>query len=152
MATAVARFLPALVAALTCLLFCGNLYAGARAVHLSQRLKRPWPNLPESLVLPPFLGVGFVVCTGMAFLLRGPAAYAAWIGVGVLGCVYVMQGLAVIHSLSRGLPVRIPALVAFYFGCAATVPWSLLAIALVGLVESALSLRARRAAAANAKS
>jgi hypothetical protein len=118
---------------------------------LSQRLRRPWPNLPESLVLPPLLGIGLVASTGLALLLRGPATYAAWIGVAVLGCVYVMQGLAVVHSLSRGLPVRVPALVAFYFGCAATVPWSLAALVVLGLVESVFSLRARRAAAANVK-
>ena len=34
-------------------MLCVNLYAGARAVQLSQRLQRPWPNLPEALVLPP---------------------------------------------------------------------------------------------------
>lgn len=150
-ATAV-RLAPATFAAVACIMFCANLYAGARAVQLSQRLKRPWPNLPESLVLPRFLGVGLIACVGFVLLLRGPAVYAAWIGLAVLSCVYAMQGLAVIHSLSRGLPVRIPALVAFYLGCLVTSGWALPALALVGLVESLLSLRARRAAAANAKS
>jgi hypothetical protein len=142
------RVAPAGVAMTTCLMLCANLYAGARAVQLSQRLKRPWPNLPESFVLPRFLGIGLVACTGLALLLSELGAYAAWIGVGALGSLYVMQGLAVLHALSRGLPVRVPALVALYFGCAVTVLWSLPALALVGLVDSLLSLRARRAAAA----
>ena len=49
------------------------------------------------------------------------------------------------------LPVRIPVLVALYFGCMVTARWSLPALAIVGLIESLLSLRARRAAAANVK-
>ena len=151
-AAMIVRLSPAVLAATTCLMFCANLYAGARAVQLSQRLKRPWPNLPEGLVLPQFLGVGLIACAGVALSLRGSGGYAAWIGVGALGCAYVMQGLAVVHSLSRGLPVRIPMLIAFYLGCMVTARWSLPAIALVGLVESLLSLRARRAAAANVKS
>jgi Predicted membrane protein (DUF2232) len=151
-AAMVVRLSPAALAAATCLMYCANLYAGARAVQLSQRLKRPWPNLPEGLVLPPFLGLGLVACAGLALSLRGPGAYVAWIGVGALGSAYAMQGLAVVHSLSRGLPVRIPMLAALYLGCMVTARWSLPALAVVGLIESLLSLRARRAAAANAKS
>lgn len=89
---------------------------------------------------------------GLAFALSGSASHTAWIGVGSLGCAYVMQGLAVIHCLSRGLPARTPMLVALYLVCVVVVRWSLPALAIVGLVESLLSLRARRAAAANMKS
>ena len=151
-AATIVRLSPAVMAAATCLVFCANLYAGARAVQLSQRLQRPWPNLPEAIVLPQFLGVGLILCAGLALSLHGSGEYVAWIGVGAVGCAYVMQGLAVVHSLSRGLPVRIPVLVALYFGCMVTARWSLPALAIVGLVESLLSLRARRAAAANVKS
>jgi hypothetical protein len=151
-AAMIVRLSPAVLAATTCLMFCANLYAGARAVQLSQRLPRPWPNLPEAIVLPQFLGIGLIICVGLALSLHGWAGYAAWIGVGALGCAYVMQGLAVVHSLTRGLPVRIPVLVALYIGCAVTARWSLPALAIVGLIESLLSLRARRAAAANVKS
>jgi hypothetical protein len=146
------RLFPAFSAMLTCMVFCANLYLGARAVQLSQKLTRPWPNLPESLVLPPYLGLGFVAFVALGLLLRPPAATIAWIGAGALGCAYAMQGLAVVHALSRGLPVRIPALIAFYVGCVATAGWALPALTLIGLIESLFSLRARRAAAANVKS
>jgi hypothetical protein len=142
---------PAMVAGTTCLMLCANLYAGARAVQLSQRLTRPWSNLPEALVLPPLLGIGLIACFGLALALPGSASHAAWIGVGSLGCAYVIQGLAVIHCLSRGLPARTPMLVALYLVCVVVVPLSLPVLALVGLVESLLSLRARRAAAAKIK-
>jgi hypothetical protein len=150
-AATIVRLSPAVLAAATCLTFCANLYAGARAVQLSQRLQRPWPNLPEAIVLPQFLGVALILCAGLALSLHGSGQYVAWIGVGAVGCAYVMQGLAVVHSLSRGLPVRIPVLVALYLGCMVTARWSLPALAIVGLIESLLSLRARRAAAANFK-
>ncbi|MGA2792948.1 MAG: hypothetical protein ABSE69_05355 [Roseiarcus sp.] len=151
-AALIVRLSPAVLAATTCLMLCANLYAGARAVQLSQRLSRPWSNLPEALVLPQFLGIGLIACVGLALALPGSASHVAWIGVGALGCAYVMQGLAVIHSLSRSLPARVPMLVAIYLVCVVTARWSLPVLALVGLVESLLSLRARRAAAANVKS
>jgi hypothetical protein len=146
-----ARVSPAILAALACVILCVNLYAGARAVQLSHRLKRPWPNLPEALLLPQWLSAGLIACAALSAALRGLPAYFAWIGLGALGCVYAMQGLAVIHALTRGLPARVPMLVAIYCGCVVVSPLSLPALILVGLAESFLSLRARRAAAANLK-
>lgn len=151
-AALIVRLSPAVLAATTCLMLCANLYAGARVVQLSQRLKRPWSNLPEALVLPQFLGIGLIVCIGLVLGLPGPGGHVAWIGVGALGCAYVMQGLAAIHSLSRGLPARIPMLVAIYLVSMVAARWSLPVLAFIGLVESLLSLRARRAATANFKS
>jgi hypothetical protein len=146
------RLTPAILAVLIYLMLCANLYLGARAVRLSQRLKRPWPNLPEALVLPQFLSAGLIACIGLSLALHGAPAHLAWIGVGVLGCAYVTQGLAVVHSLTRGLPARTPMLVAIYLASMVTAPLSVPALMIVGLVEGLLSLRARRAAAANVKS
>jgi uncharacterized protein YybS (DUF2232 family) len=146
-----ARVSPAILATLACLILCANLYAGARAVQLSQRLKRPWPSLPEAFLLPQWLSAGLIACAALSATLRGLPVYFAWIGLGVLGCVYAMQGLAVIHALTRGLPARAPMLAAIYCGCAVVTPLSLPALILVGVAESFLSLRARRAAAANLK-
>jgi hypothetical protein len=151
-AALIVRLSPAVLAATTCLMLCANLYAGARAVQLSQRLKRPWSNLPEAIVLPAALGAALVACIGLALALPGGAGHLAWVGVGALGCAQVMQGLATIHSLSRGLPARIPMLAALYLVCIIAVRWSLPTLAFIGLLESLLSLRARRAAGANIKS
>jgi hypothetical protein len=151
-ASMIVRLSPAVLAASTCLMLCANLYAGARAVQLSHRLKRPWPNLPEALALPQFLCAALIACAGLSLALRGTPAHLAWIGVGALGCAYLIQGLAVVHSLTRGLPARIPILVAVYAGCLIMAPLCLPALALVGVIESFLSLRARRDTAANLKS
>jgi hypothetical protein len=146
------RLSPALTTAATCLMLCANLYAAARVVQLSQRLKRPWSNLPEALVLPPLFGVGLIVCAALGFAAPGWTGHAAWIGVASLGCAYVMQGLAVVHSLLRGLSMRVPILIAVYLAFWGALPLPAAALAVIGLVESLLSLRARRAAAANIKS
>jgi hypothetical protein len=150
-AAVMVRLFPAVVAGAACLTFCANIYAGARAVQLSQRLNRPWPNLPETLVLSPALGVALIVCAFLAWALNGLAGHLAWAVVGALACGYALQGLAVVHSLSRGLRARPAMLAALYLFCWATSLFALVILALLGLFESFVSLRARRAAAANVK-
>jgi hypothetical protein len=146
------RLLPAALATASTMMFCINLYAGARAVQLSQRLRRPWRDLPEALVLPPPLGGVLVLCGILAVATHGAVAHVAWIFLGPLACVYVMQGLAVIHALSRRLPARIPMLIILYLVAWMFSPVSAPLLAALGLAESLLSLRARRAPAASAKS
>jgi hypothetical protein len=74
------RMSPAIFAVWTLLMLCANLYAAARAVQLSQRFKRPWPNLPEALVLPQALGAVLIVCAGLSLTLRGaPASGMGWL-------------------------------------------------------------------------
>jgi hypothetical protein len=145
------RLLPAALATICTLMFCVSLYGGARAVQLSQRLQRPWSDLPETLVLPPPLGIALVACGILAVAAHGLVAHFAWILLGPLGCAYVMQGLAVIHSMSRRLPARVPVLIILYLVTWLFSPICAPLLAMLGLVESALSLRARRAAAANVK-
>jgi hypothetical protein len=145
------RLTPPVLATGTTLMFCVNLYAGARAVQLSQRLKRPWPDLPESLILPPPLGIVLVLCAVLAFASHGTVAHVSWIFLGPLCCVYVLQGLAVVHALSRRLQARLPLLIIFYLVSWMASPLAAPMLVLLGLAESLFSLRGRRAAAANAK-
>jgi hypothetical protein len=146
-----ARLSAALIAAGSTLTFCANLYLGARAVYLSQRLKRPWPNLPEALVLPPMLGVGLLACAALVVVAHGLLRHLGSIGLSALCCAYALQGLAVVHALSRGLTARPALLVAVYLVAWVAAPLSAPTLAVLGLVESLWSLRARRAAAAGAR-
>ena len=57
---------------------------------------------------------------------------------------FSLQGLATIHDLSRGLKYRAVLLGLVYASLALLMPWPLVAFALVGLVESAFSLRDRK--------
>jgi len=141
------RIWPAVLAVQTMLMLCLNLYAGARSVQMSQRLARPWVDLPEALHLPQGLAACLALCVGAALTLPVPINQVGWIGAGVLGAAYVLQGLAVVHAISRGLRIRAPMLAGLYLGCLVTALWSLPALAIVGIAESLLSLRARAAAA-----
>jgi Predicted membrane protein (DUF2232) len=143
------RLLSPMWVATICFVLCANLYAGARVVQLSQRLTRPWPILPESLVLPPFLAIGLAMCAALGFVTTGWIGCAAWIGVGALGGAYVLEGLAAVHSRSRGWPMRATMLVALYLLLFA-LPLISTVVGLLGLADSLNSLRAKRAAVASA--
>ena len=92
-----------------------------------------------------------MVAVGAAIALPEPIDQFAWVFAGPLGAAYALQGLAVLHALSRGLPLRPLLIVALYFCCAVRAGWTLPLIALVGLVDSAVNLRARAAAARRSK-
>jgi hypothetical protein len=142
---------PLMLAGVMFLTLCANLYVGARVAQVSQALKRPWPSLPESLALPRALGVALVLCLGLAFLLEDPFRQAAWIGAAAFAGAYAMQGLALVHALTRGLQFRNPLIFILYLVCAFAPLWIFPVVIFVGLMESFLSLRAKRVAAANAK-
>ncbi len=145
-ALSIVRLSPAAIAGSTLLMFCVNLYAAARSAALSHRLRRPWPDLPSAFVLPPTLAALALASLALAFAVPVPASQFAWIVAGALGAAFALQGLAVLHALSRGLPMRPWLLAALYFCCVVRSNWTLPAIAIIGLIESFASLRARAAA------
>ena len=63
-----------------------------------------------------------------------------------LGVVYVLQGLAVLHALSRRVRARPALIAALYLACMVAPKWVLPAVAAIGLIESVAALRARAAA------
>ena len=71
-ADALVRFGPPAIAASTLMMLCVNLYAAARSTQLSHNLPRPWPDLPKSLALPWPLGVAFLACLALAYVLPSP--------------------------------------------------------------------------------
>jgi hypothetical protein len=145
-AMSVVRLAPAAIAGSALLMLCVNLYAAARSAAMSHRLIRPWPDLPSSLILPAPMAALALASLAPAFLLPAPACQFAWIVVGALGTAFVLQGLATLHALSRGLPMRPLLLGALYLCCLARSNWTVPAVAIVGLIESFASLRARAAA------
>jgi hypothetical protein len=150
-ANEVVREAPPVLAPLAFLLFCGNLYVGGRVAQISQALKRPWPDLPEALVLPRALAVALAISLGLALLLQDPARLAAWIVVGVFAAAFALQGLALAHALTRGFQYRNPLLLVLYLASALESQWILPILAFAGVIESFLSLRAKRVAATSAK-
>jgi hypothetical protein len=140
------RFSPPAIASSTTMMFLANLYAAARSAQLSQRLPRPWPDVPTSLVLPPALGAVFVVAVGIWLAAPEPTCQFAALFAGSLGAAYVLQGLAVLHALSRRVRARPALIAALYLACLVAPKWVLPAVATIGLIESVASLRSRAAA------
>jgi len=140
------RLAPAAIAGSLPMMLCVNLYAAARSAALSHRLRRPWSDLPSTLRLHPALAVVAIVALGLAFALPAPSDQFAWVAVGALSVAFLFQGLATVHALSRGLPMRLLLLAALYACCALRSNWTLPALAIIGLVDSLFSLRARVAA------
>jgi predicted outer membrane lipoprotein len=87
----------------------------------------------------------------VAIALPEPIDQFAWVLAGPLAAAYALQGLAVLHALSRGLPLRPLLIAALYFCCGVRATWTMPLIALVGLIDSAVNLRARAAAARGSK-
>jgi uncharacterized protein YybS (DUF2232 family) len=135
---------PAAIAASQTLLLAVNLWLAARVVEISGRLGRPWPALPEHLALPRLLAPAFLIACGLCFsggligALAGAFAAAA-------GLCLAIQGLAVLHALSRDSKLRGALLSAVYAAALVLQPWSLVTLALLGVAESAFCLRARKA-------
>ena len=141
----VVKFSPPAIASSTTLMFAANLYVAARSAQLSQRLPRPWQDVPSSLVLPPALGAILVVALGIWLAAPEPACQFASVFVGGLGVAYILQGLAVLHALSRRARGRPALIAALYLACLVAPKWVLPAVATIGLIESVVSLRARAA-------
>ena len=80
----------------------------------------------------------------LASFLPGIAGLLATGLAGALLFAYVLQGLAVLHAFSRGMPFRGLMLAAVYIGIL-LLGWVAVAIAILGLAEPMLRLRDRAA-------
>ncbi|THD43702.1 MAG: DUF2232 domain-containing protein [Bradyrhizobium sp.] len=147
----VARLAPLATAALGSLALCANLYAAARSTSLSHRLPRAWPDLPSEFVLSRSFAAVTVLAIGAAVALPQPIDQFAWVFAAPFAAAFALQGFAVLHAMSRGLPLRPLLIVALYFCCAVRAGWTLPLIAVIGFVDSLISLRARAAAARRSK-
>jgi len=142
-AAVVVHELPWLCAALGTAFLLFNLYLAARAVAFSGRLNRPWVDVPTGFRLPIWTIPIFVVAAGAADLLPDGIDAPAWVVVGAMACLYLFQGLATFHALTRGALIRPFALVGLYCALVLEPIWVPGIVALVGLIESAVSARTR---------
>jgi hypothetical protein len=138
-----ARALPAAFAIIWQTIALFNLWLAGVIVDASGRALRPWPRL-DAIELPDAV---FLAFTGslLASFLPGLVGLLATGFAGALLFAYVLQGLAVLHAYSRGMPFRGLLLAAVYFGMV-LLGWVAVVIALLGLSEPMLRLRERAAA------
>lgn len=136
----IARALPAAFAIIWLSVTLFNLWMAGLIVNASGRALRPWPRL-AALELPNGFFIAFVVSL-IASFLPGLAGLMATGLAGALLFAYVLQGLAVLHVYSRGLPFRALLLGAVYLGIL-LLGWVAIAVAIIGLSEPILRLRER---------
>jgi hypothetical protein len=119
-----------------------NLWLAGRIAKVSGRLKRPWPDL-SALALPGFalaLLAGAAVATMLPDL---PGLIAGALTASLL-MAYALVGLAVMHVITRELNSR-PIVLAGMYASVFMFGWPVLAMTLLGLADSVLNIRARRA-------
>jgi hypothetical protein len=122
-----------------------NLYLAARSVQLSQRLRRPWRDIPSGFQLPRWLASPAFIALPLALIGPSPADQFGLLVAVTLGGLYALQGLATLHALSRRAAARPFMLAALYFALLIATEWVTPALAVVGLIESFAHLRARAA-------
>src|SRR6478736_2903052 len=138
-----ARTLPAAFAIVWQSIALFNLWLAGVIVEASGRALRPWPAL-DAIELPNAFFLAFTASL-LASFLPGLAGLLATGFAGALLFAYVLQGLAVLHAFSRGMPFRGLLLSAVYIGIL-LLGWVVVAIAILGLAEPMLRLRERAAA------
>jgi hypothetical protein len=134
--------LPPAAAVLTTITNVVNLWLAAKVVTVSARMRRPPPDL-----------------AGMEFPNYAPALLAAAVAVsfvpGLIGIVggvlaasllmaYAILGFAVLHAITRAVGGRALILAGIYLAVI-VFGWPVLAIALLGLADTAFGIRARTA-------
>ena len=139
----VVRLLPPTIAAMTAAMLLVNLWLGGRISEVSQRLTRPWPNVPDGFSLP--RPAAAVVLLGLLPLVTdGAVASAGATVAAAFGMAFALQGLAAAHVLTRGFRGRGMILTTIYLVTVVAMPWPLVALTLLGLVDCLFSLRFRR--------
>jgi len=144
MIDALTATLPGAVAVFATLINCFNLWLAGRIVHVSGRLRRPWPDLP-AMQLPP-LAPAILAASLVGLWLPEFAGFIAASFAASLITVFTFVGLAVMHAITRGIASRPLMLAVLYISIVPLAGLPLLLASLLGLAESVLNIRARVAA------
>lgn len=130
---------PALLAGILTLILSVNLWLAGKVVAISGRLARPWPDI-ASARMP--LAALALAGAGLLFgQLDGFTGVAGTALAGGLLMAFALQGLAVLHDVSRNRPGRGLILSVAYFLTVVLGYVFLPAFALLGIADTALPLR-----------
>lgn len=119
-----------------------DLWLGARVVRTSGRLQRPWEDLAATIGLAPVFAMAFGVAVVLAFF-NGVIGLVAGAVAGAIGMGFVLQGLAVVHVVTRGHPARPFLLSATYVFLFLFAP-TLAVLLVVGIADALRGIRKRR--------
>ena len=117
-----------------------NLWLAGRVAKFSGRLIRPWPDV-AALSLPPLTAAALAAAIVLTFT-GGMVAILASIAAASLIMAFAVVGFAVLHTITRGQSSR-PLSIGSAYASVMVFGWPVLLIALLGLADTFLHLRAR---------
>ena len=119
-----------------------NLWLAGTIVKFSGLLKRPWPPL-AAMTFPRTLAAALAIAVVLSFV-GGLVGIVAGVLSASLLMAYGVLGFAVLHAITQGMDARIFLLGGVY-AAVLVIGWPVLALCLLGLIETAIDLRARLA-------
>jgi hypothetical protein len=134
--------LPFTTASLLVIILVFTLWLAARIAEASGRMARPRERVWTAF-LPGEAALAFAVSLGASFV-PGALGLAAGAATGALGGAFALIGLAVLHAATIGNPLRILILVSVYVVLVFFGGLPLILLAVLGIAETFLHIRARR--------
>lgn len=135
-----AIWIPRIAAIPTILASLLNVWLAGRVVGASGRLKRPWPDL-SAITFPPWIPLLLAAAIAGTFA-PGLLGMLCWVLTASLLTAYMLLGFAVLHATTRTLGGRVFILAGSYL-TVMLLGWPALAVAILGLLDSALDVRGR---------
>ncbi len=142
--TAMIAVLPPMSAVIWVLVTVFNLFVAARVVRSSGRLDRPWPDF-KTIAYPRPVSLVLVAALFGSFL-SGTIGIFSTVVTATLIVAQTFVGLAVIHVVTQNQNARTIVLATVYLSIL-LLGWPAFFIAILGMLEPALNLRARHHAA-----
>ncbi|HML92152.1 DUF2232 domain-containing protein [Methyloceanibacter sp.] len=139
------QLLPAMMAVVWLTIGLLNIWLAGTIVRASGHAIRPWPDL-HALEIPNAMVIAFAASLVM-WLLPGIPGLIGAAFAGAFLFAYLLQGLAVIHFYTLGMPFR-TVLLAIVYLAILLLGWVAIIVAIAGLGEPLFGSRARGAAAA----
>ena len=142
--TAMITILPPMSAVIWVLVTVFNLFIAGLIVRSSGRLDRPWPDL-KTIAYPRPVSLVLVAALFGSFL-SGTVAIISAVVAATLILAQTFVGLAVIHVMTRNQNARTLVLATVYLSIL-LLGWPAFFIAILGMLEPVLNLRARQQSA-----
>jgi hypothetical protein len=124
------------------------LYGAGRIVRASGRLPRPWPDL-TALSLPKIALPILFLCLALTVLATDFAGLFGRIGLAALLVAFCLQGLAILHHITRPIKSRRAILFMMYSVFVFLPGWPILGFALLGIADTWFDIRTRFSTSAN---
>jgi hypothetical protein len=132
--------LPPAAAVVTTITNTLNLWLAGRIVSVSGRMKRPLPNL-SAMRFPPYAPLLTGAALAVSFL-PGMVGTAGLVLATAMLVAFAILGLAVLHTITRGVNARMLLLGSVYASVIVML-WPALFLILLGLADTALDIRGR---------